>query len=74
MKQLTTHCINVDTLLRSQLGRVHAHMEGLGVNSRCFLDGWLLTLMSKVIPLEEMHLVVNSFRNKGWAFMYSLIG
>jgi len=48
-------------------------MEALGVNSRCFLDGWLLSLMSKIIPLEDMHLVINFFSKKGWKFIYSLI-
>lgn len=48
-------------------------MIRLGISSRCFLDGWLLSLMSKVIPLEEMPPVLSSFREKGWPFLYRLV-
>ena len=48
-------------------------MNDLGIQSRVFLDGWLLSLMSKIVPLEAMHLVITNFRNKGWRFIYLLI-
>ena len=48
-------------------------MTSLGVQSRVFLDGWLLSLMSKIVPLESMHLVITHFRRKGWRFIYQLI-
>lgn len=49
------------------------HMVRLGVNINCFLDGWLLSLMSKIVPLEQMHLVIDHFKNGGWHYLYRLI-
>lgn len=37
------------------------------------LHGWVLTLMSKIVPLEHMHRVLGSFRQHGWKFLYKLV-
>jgi hypothetical protein len=69
---LRWHCERVDAMLATSLPLLHHHMIALGIDSRCFLDGWLLSLMSKVVPLEQMHLVLHAFRQHGWAFLYRL--
>lgn len=73
LEHLGVHTANIETLLQEDLSSVYKHMIALGVHCRCFLDGWLLSLMSKVIPLEEMAPVISSFRKKGWPFLYRLI-
>ncbi len=39
----------------------------------CFLNGWLLSLMSTSIPMEYMHEVIDKFKKSGWKYMYQLI-
>lgn len=73
MEYLGVHCANIDSLMSKSLPKIHTFMGDLGINSRVFLDGWVLSLMSKVIPLESMHLVINNFKKKGWNFIYQLI-
>ena len=48
-------------------------MQELNIDPRCFLDGWILSMMSKTIPLKYMHNVLILFRKVGWSFMYQLI-
>lgn len=48
-------------------------MKILGIDCRYFLNGWLLSLMSNVIPLEEMQTVLNKFKKHGWPYIYRLI-
>lgn len=48
-------------------------MEELQIVSDCFLNGWLLSLMSTSIPMEYMHEVLDQFRKKGWKYMYQII-
>ena len=59
--------------MKTHISNIHTHMLNLGVQSRVFLDGWLLSLMSKIVPLESMHLVITNFRKKGWRFIYFLV-
>jgi hypothetical protein len=73
LEHLVAHCKRIDHLISTKFSNVHVHMVRLGVDSRCFLDGWLLSLMSKIIPLEEMHVVINNFRKIGWNYIYQLI-
>lgn len=73
LEHLRFRCSNIDQLLAKQEPTLHAHMLRVGVASSCFLDGWLLSLMSKIVPLEHMHLVIDNFRNSGWHFLYSLV-
>lgn len=48
-------------------------MEDLGILADCFMNGWLLSLMSNAIPMEYMHEVLDRFRKKGWAYIYQLV-
>ena len=73
MEALSHHCACIETLLQTKLSNLHEHMQILGINIRCFLDGWLLSLMSKIVPLEDMHHVLSGFREKGWPFLHRLI-
>ena len=50
-----------------------AHASSLGVDLKMVLHGWVLTLMSKIVPLEHMHRVLGSFRQHGWKFLYKLV-
>lgn len=51
LEHLGVHAANIESAMREHLDSIYSHMIGLGVSCRCFLDGWLLSLMSKVIPL-----------------------
>ena len=59
--------------MKIKIPNIYNHMVSLGVQSRVFLDGWVLSLMSKIIPLEDMHHVISYFRKKGWHFLYKLV-
>lgn len=48
-------------------------MDELGIIPDCFLNGWLLSLMSNAIPMEYMHEVLDRFRKKGWNYIYQLV-
>lgn len=48
-------------------------MDKIGIDIKIVLHGWLLSLMSKIIPLQQMHIVLNSFKSEGWSFIYKLI-
>jgi hypothetical protein len=48
-------------------------MQDLDIVPECFLNGWLLSLMSTSIPMEQMHLVLDKFRRQGWGYIYKLI-
>lgn len=45
------HCHQIDALMKIKIPNIYNHMVALGVQSRVFLDGWVLSLMSKIIPL-----------------------
>lgn len=57
----------------SKVNDLYNHMIELDVISDCFLNGWLLSLMSNAIPMEFMHEVVDRFRKSGWKYIYKLI-
>jgi len=59
--------------MKNKIPNIYNHMISLGVQNRVFLDGWILSLMSKLIPLEDMHQVISHFRKKGWHFFYRLV-
>jgi hypothetical protein len=73
LENLVMHCKRIDHLICTTLNSLYVHMLKIGVNSRCFLDGWILSLMSKIIPLEDMPNVLINFRKIGWNFIYQLI-
>lgn len=73
LEHLVSHGKRIDHLICTTLNSLYVHMLKLGVNSRCFLDGWILSLMSKIIPLEDMPSVLINFRKIGWNFIYQLI-
>jgi hypothetical protein len=35
--------------------------------------GWLIPLMGNIIPLQNMHLVINTFIEKGWLGIIKII-
>jgi hypothetical protein len=57
----------------SKVNDLYNHMIELEIMSDCFLNGWLLSLMSNAIPMEYMHEVLDKFRKKGWKYIYQLI-
>ena len=72
-EHLHRHCEAIAGLLQSRVHDLHSHMEELQIASACFLNGWLLSLMSTAIPMEYMHGVLDQFRRKGWKYIYQLI-
>ena len=73
LEHLRLRCSSIEQIFSKHESCLYGHMVRVGVNINCFLDGWLLSLMSKMIPLELMHLVIDQFRNHGWHYRYSLI-
>lgn len=57
----------------AKVNDLYLHMMELNVQPNCFLNGWLLSLMSTSIPMEYMHEVIDRFRKKGWQFIYQLV-
>ena len=45
----------------------------MGIIFKSVLYGWLLSLMSKIVPLEHMHIVLTNFKQKGWNYIYQVI-
>jgi hypothetical protein len=70
---LQGHCLRIEQLIEEKLHDLSAHMLQIGIDIKIVLHGWLLSLMSKLIPLSDMHAVLNSFRREGWGFIYRLI-
>lgn len=54
-EHLQTHCRNICAILEERVNDLHSHMLDLEVLPACFLNGWLLSLMSTAIPMEYMH-------------------
>ena len=48
-------------------------MEELDIIPDCFLNGWLLSLMSNCIPIEYMPDILSEFMKKGWSSTYKLV-
>ena len=44
-----------------------------GVNLQIFVVGWILAMLGNLIPLKYMHLVVNSFIEKKWNGLLSIL-
>ena len=57
----------------NKVNDLHNHINEIEVVMDCFLNGWLLSLMSTSIPMEYMHQVIDRFKKKGWKYMYQLI-
>lgn len=72
-EHLRAHCQNINNILMSKVNDLYNHMIELEIMSDCFLNGWLLSLMSNAIPMEYMHEVLDKFRKKGWKYIYQLI-
>jgi hypothetical protein len=72
-EQLRVHSQNINEIIMSRVNDLHNHMRELGVMAECFLNGWLLSLMSTSIPMEYMHEVLDKFRRRGWNYIYKLI-
>lgn len=73
LEYLEGHCQRIEQIIHSKLRDLHAHILQIGIDIKIVLYGWLLSLMSKLIPLQEMHQVLNNFRTQGWSFIYKLI-
>lgn len=72
-QHLRAHCENIEQVLMIKVNDLFLHMTELSVQPSCFLNGWLLSLMSTSIPMEYMHEVIDRFRKKGWQYIYQLI-
>lgn len=59
--------------MMNKVNDLYNHIIEIEVMMDCFLNGWLLSLMSTSIPMEYMHEVVDRFKKKGWKYMYQLI-
>lgn len=57
----------------SRVNDLYNHIVEIEVVMDCFLNGWLLSLMSTSIPMEYMHEVIDRFKKRGWKYMYQLI-
>lgn len=62
LEKLAEHCETIEKMIEVNLKHLHQHMVSLGIYSRCFLDGWLLSLMSKVVPLQSMAPIITTFK------------
>ena len=60
-------------MVERRLPQLHALFKEMGVESECFLAGWLLSLMGSVVPLFCMAEIVEGFRRQGFDFLYRLI-
>lgn len=56
-------------------GMMYVNMQVIdkGVNLQIFIVGWLLAMLGNLIPLEQMHLVVNHFIEKRWSGLLNIV-
>lgn len=52
LDMLKTHSHAIIKQISTKINDLYQHMKALGIDSSCFINGWLLTLMSNAIPLE----------------------
>lgn len=65
--------MRIEKLIENNLKDLYNHIMYIGIDIKIVLHGWLLSLMSKLIPLQEMHTVLNNFRKNGWSYIYKVI-
>lgn len=72
-EHLRSHISRILALIEQRLPDLSSFMKELDIIPECFLNGWLLSLMSNCIPIEFMPEVVDNFRREGWNFIYRLV-
>jgi hypothetical protein len=73
LENLEGHCLKAEELINNRLKDLSAHFTHIGIDIKIVLHGWLISLMSKLVPLPEMHRVLSGFRKDGWQFIYRLV-
>lgn len=48
-------------------------MERHGINLNMFMLGWILPMMGNIIPIDHMHMVMNSFLERRWEGLLRII-
>lgn len=73
LEYLEEHCKRIKKLVEERFADLYRHADRLGVDLSITLHGWVLSLMTKVVPLQDMHILLDSFRKHGWPFFYRFI-
>lgn len=73
LENLEGHCLKAEELINERLRDLAGHFTRIFIDIKIVLHGWFLSLMSKLVPLHEMHRVMSGFRKEGWNFIYRLI-
>lgn len=72
-KHLRAHQQRILQVIEKRIPDLFILMEELDIIPDCFLNGWLLSLMSNCIPIEHMPEILSEFMKKGWASTYRLV-
>lgn len=51
LEHLEIHTKKIEQLISTKINDLYQHMNSLGIDCRCFMNGWLLGLMSTAIPI-----------------------
>jgi hypothetical protein len=52
LENLEAHCNRADELINQKMKDLAGHFTNIGIDIKIVLHGWLLSLMSKLVPLH----------------------